>query len=65
MQGDSDLLVSSQLNETTQGVAAMLDCVQLAKQLIMDPATQHLHNIKHSPRLELTVITRPNNLLRF
>ncbi|XP_054264625.1 CDK5 regulatory subunit-associated protein 3-like [Macrosteles quadrilineatus] len=48
MQGESDLLVISQLNETTQSVAAMLDCVQLTKQLILDPATQHLHNIKHS-----------------
>ncbi|XP_054263044.1 CDK5 regulatory subunit-associated protein 3-like [Macrosteles quadrilineatus] len=48
MQGESDLLVISQLNETTQSVTAMLDCVQLTKQLILDPATQHLHNIKHS-----------------
>uniref|UniRef100_A0A1B6L5Z9 CDK5 regulatory subunit-associated protein 3 n=1 Tax=Graphocephala atropunctata TaxID=36148 RepID=A0A1B6L5Z9_9HEMI len=50
MQGESDLLVTSQLSETTQGVAAMLDCLQLTKQLILDPGNQHLHNIKHSPR---------------
>lgn len=48
MQGDCDLLVMAHLTETTQSVTAMLDSVQVAKQLIMDSSTQHLHNIKHS-----------------
>uniref|UniRef100_A0A1B6DP65 Uncharacterized protein n=1 Tax=Clastoptera arizonana TaxID=38151 RepID=A0A1B6DP65_9HEMI len=50
MQGDNDLLTLSHLSESTQSIAAMLDSVQVAKSLISDPSTQHLHNVKHSPR---------------
>lgn len=50
MQGESEMISLNQLQETTEGVAAMLDSVSIVKQLITDPGTTHLHNIKHSPR---------------
>lgn len=50
MQGDSDLLTLSHLTESTQSIAAMLDSVQVAKTLMTDASTQHLHNVKHSLR---------------
>ncbi|XP_066996998.1 CDK5 regulatory subunit-associated protein 3 isoform X2 [Anabrus simplex] len=58
MQGASDLLSLSQLQDaspilqlqTTQSVLTMLDHVQITLGQITDSRTQHLHNIKHSPR---------------
>ncbi|XP_075233414.1 CDK5 regulatory subunit-associated protein 3 [Lycorma delicatula] len=50
MQGEAEMIALNQLQETTEGVAAMLDTVSIVKQLITDPGTTHLHNIKHSPR---------------
>ncbi|XP_039294085.1 CDK5 regulatory subunit-associated protein 3-like [Nilaparvata lugens] len=52
MQSESiSMLVSNnQLQETTENVASMLDTIVVIKQLILDPTTTDLHNIKHSPR---------------
>jgi hypothetical protein len=58
MRGPSDLLMLSQLQagppviqlQTAQSVSAMLNQVQAAISEITDSRTQHLHNIKNSPR---------------
>jgi len=58
MHGPSNLLTLSQLQggppvlqlQTTQSVSAMLNQVQVVISEITDSRTQHLHNIKNSPR---------------
>jgi hypothetical protein len=58
MQGPSNMLTLSQLQagppvlqlQTAQSVSAMLKQVQVVISEITDSRTQHLYNIKNSPR---------------
>lgn len=58
MNGPSNVLTLSQLQggpaviqlQTTESVSAMLNQVHVVISEITDSRTQHLHNIKHSPR---------------
>ncbi|RZF46398.1 hypothetical protein LSTR_LSTR014644 [Laodelphax striatellus] len=63
MQSESiSMLVSNnQLQETTENVASMLDSIIVIKQLITDPSTTDLHNIKHSPRYVDKILLKLEN----
>lgn len=58
MSNESDLLSMSQMQEASsvlqmqslETIASMHDCVLLALNEFMNKRTQHLHNIKHSPK---------------
>lgn len=58
MSNESDLLSMSQMQEASsilqmqslETVTSMNDCVSLALNEFMNKRTQHLHNVKHSPK---------------
>ncbi|KAF2882571.1 hypothetical protein ILUMI_23588 [Ignelater luminosus] len=58
MSNDSDLLSVSQMQDapailqmqTSESIQSMIDCVNIGIDELSNKRTQHLHNIKHSPK---------------